>query len=351
MAPSQLLEIPRPRVCHAAKHHSLYLPTTTVDMTDTDARPQTFLQKMSLRTGAEIITFLQVINKVSGLYGLLALLTGASIDGWQLSMYLYSTIALFATIYLYKNIRLQSPFECVLLAHLYALDSVINALYTAFFGVAWFYVLAAHPEDASVPGSQGISDNAGFTSPQFNVTKVDIVATSSEGVPSGQSAIAVGHGAPAGAPGLGNVVFQRGSIMSISLISAFWALRVYFVFVMLAFARQCLRQHIAANASSAAWYTSNNMETTATDLAENPFSEGKEEGDGWKGKLGRAMLSGAPKYWLGADEGEDWMRGVGGKFRKATQLEQPVGFSERERRRRSGTGPPVPQLASLQIVR
>ena len=114
---------------------------------ETDSGLQTFLQKMSLRTGAEVITFLQVINKASGVYGLLALLTGAKIDGWQLSMYLYSTFALVATTFLYKHIRLQSPFESVLLAHLYALDSVINALYTAFFGIAWFYTLAAHPDE------------------------------------------------------------------------------------------------------------------------------------------------------------------------------------------------------------
>lgn len=298
---------------------------------------------MSLRTGAEIITFLQVINKASGVYGLLALLTGAHIDGWQLSMYLYSTIALLATVYLYKHIRLQSPFESVLLAHLYALDSVINALYTAFFGIAWFYTLAAHPDESSGL-SPGLSENAGFTSPKYNVSEVDIVAEPTESVQAGQNAIAVGQGTGSAGVGLGNAVFQSGSIMSISLISGFWALRVYFVFIMLAFARQCLRQHIAANASSAAWYTSNNMQTSVNDLAENPFNEGKEEGNGWKGKLGRVMLSGAPKYWLGADEGEDWMRGVGGKFRKVTQLEQPIGFNERERRRRSGTGPPVPQL-------
>jgi hypothetical protein len=315
MAPSHILEIPRPR---------------------------TFLQQMSLRTGAEIITYLQIINKVSGIYGLIALLTGAYIDGWQLSMYLYSTAALLATIFLYKHIRLQSPFETLVLAHLYAIDSVINALYTAFFGIAWFYTLAAQPGESTVPGSHGISENAGFTSPKYNVSKVDVVAEPTEGLEAGQNALAVGHGADAGA-GLGNAVFQSGSIMSISLISGFWALRVYFVFIMLAFARQCLRQHIAANASSAAWYTSNNMQTSAADLAENPFNEGKEDGNGWKGKLGRAMLSGAPKYWLGADEDGEWMRGVGGKFKK-TQLEQPVGFNERERRRRSGTGPPVPQL-------
>ncbi|KAH7068973.1 Inositolphosphorylceramide synthase subunit Kei1-domain-containing protein [Paraphoma chrysanthemicola] len=314
-----------------APSHSLEIP-----------RPRTFLQQMSLRTGAEIITYLQIINKVSGIYGLVALLTGAHIDGWQLSMYLYSTAALVATIFLYKHIRLQSPFETLLLAHLYAIDSVINALYTAFFGIAWFYTLAAQPGESAVPGAHGISENAGFTSPTYNVSKVDVVAEPTEGLKPGQNAIAVGHGADAGA-GIGNAVFQSGSIMSISLIAGFWALRVYFVFIMLAFARQCLRQHIAANASSAAWYTSNNMQTSATDLAENPFNEGKEDGNGWKGKVGRAMLSGAPKYWLGSDEDGEWMRGVGGKFKK-TQLEQPVGFNERERRRRSGTGPPVPQL-------
>ncbi|KAF2829388.1 DUF1753-domain-containing protein [Ophiobolus disseminans] len=316
MAPSHVLEIPRPR---------------------------TFLQRMSLRTGAEIITFLQVINKVSGLYGLLASITGARIDGWQLSMYLYSTVALLATVFLYKHIRLQSPLETLLLAHLYVLDSVINALYTAFFGIAWFSTLAAQPGESNVPGSHGISDNAGFTSPKYNVSKVDVIAEPSQGMQAGQNAVALGHAAEAGA-GIGNAIFQSGSIMSISLIASFWALRVYFVFVMLAFARQCLRTHIAANASSAAWYNSNNMQTSANDLAENPFTEGKEEGNGWKGKLGRAMLSGSPQYWLGADEDGEWMRGVGGKFKKATQLEQPVGFNERERRRRSGTGPPVPQL-------
>jgi hypothetical protein len=313
-------------------------------MDKTDSGAQTFLHKISLRTGAEIISFLQIINKASGVYGLLALFTGASIDGYQLSMYLYSTVALVATTVLYKHIRLQSPFESVLLAHLYALDSVINALYTAFFGIAWFYTLAAHP-DENTGLSPGMKDNAGFTSPKHNVTQVDIVAEPTDGLQAGQHAVAVGQGTDGGA-GLGNAVFQSGSIMSISLISGFWALRVYFVFIMLAFARQCLRQHIAANASSAAWYNSNNMQTSANDLAENPFAQGKEEGSGWKGQLGRIMLSGAPKYWLGADAGEseDWMRSLGGKFRKTAQLDQPVGFNERERRRRAGTGPPVPQL-------
>jgi hypothetical protein len=298
---------------------------------------------MSLRTGAEIITYLQVINKASGLYGMLALLTGATIDGWQLSMYLYSSIALFATVYLYKHIRLQSPFESLLLAHLYALDSLVNALYTAFFGAVWFYTLANHPSDSGNSTAPGMADTAGFTSPKFNVSEVNVVAEPKDGLQAGQNAVAVGQGTPAGPPGLHNALFSTDSIMSISLISSFWALRVYFILVMLAFARQCLRQHIATNASSAAWYDPNNAtETTSSNLAENPFADGKEEGYGLKGKIGRIMMGGAPQYWLGADEDQTWMRGVGGKFsKKAAHLEAP-GPGERERRRRSGTGPPAP---------
>lgn len=312
---------------------------------------------MSLRTGAEIVTFLQVINKVSGLYGLLALLTGATIDGWQLSMYLYSTVVLVATVYLYKHIRLQTPFESLLLAHMYALDSVVNALYTAFFGFIWFWTLANHPDGKDNKIAPGISNNAGFTSPKFNVSEVNVVAEPA-GV-AGQNAVAAGQGTLGTAPGLSGAVFQTSSIMSISLIAGFWALRVYFVFVMLAFARKCLRQHIAANASSAAWY--DNDTPTLGNFAENPFQEGKEGGAGMRGKAGRIMLSGAPQYWLGssADEDESWMRGVGGKFsKKSASVGEPIGLNERERRRRSGTGPPAPpremrppQLADLQEVR
>jgi hypothetical protein len=310
---------------------------------------------MSLRTGAEIITFLQLINKMTGAFGMLALLTGAHLSPVQFSMYLYSIVVLVATTFLYSHIRRQSPFQCLVLAHLYALDSVVNALYTAFFGVAWFMVLAQHPDGSKAGSASGISQNAGFTSPQYNVSSVNIVASPAAGLQAGQDAVAIGQGTGSGdSAGLGNAVFQSGSIMSISLISGFWALRVYFVFVMLAFARQCLRQHIATHGSNAAWYNSSNQ--APSNLAENPFEQGKEEGMGWKGKLGRLMLSGAPQYWLGADEDREWMRGLGGKFRSSGV--QPVGVNERERRRRSGTGPPAPprelqgtRLADLSEVR
>lgn len=213
-------------------------------------------------------------------------------------------------------------------------------------------VLAQHPTDSATGAVAGISQNAGFTKPEYNVSSVTIVASPAPGIKAGQDAVAIGTASSSA--GIGNAVFQSGSIMSISLISGFWALRIYFVFVMLAFARQSLRQYIATHGSNAAWYNSSNQ--TASNLAENPFEEGREEGSGWKGKLGRAMLKGAPQYWLGADEDREWMRGLGGKFRSS--VVQPVGVNERERRRRSGTGPPAPprelqgtRLADLPEVR
>ncbi|KAF2199540.1 DUF1753-domain-containing protein [Delitschia confertaspora ATCC 74209] len=318
-------------------------------------RPKTFLHTMSLRTGAEIITFLQLINKATGMFGMLALLTGAQLSPLPFSMYLYSITILIATTFLYSHIKKQFPFQTLLLAHLYALDSIVNALYTAFFGFAWFMVLAQHPEDSNTGKASGITQNAGFTSPQYNVSSVNIVTESASGMKSGEDAIAVGQGLGASnSTGLAGAVMQSGSIMSILLISGFWMLRVYFVFVMLAFARQCLRQHIATHGSTSTWYNSNNQ-SPPSNLAENPFDEGKEEGNGWKGKLGRMMLNCAPQYWLGGEEDREWMRSLGGKFRA---IAEPVGVNERERRRRSGTGPPAPprelqhtRLESLSEVR
>jgi len=122
---------------------------------------------------------------------------------------------------------------------------------------------------------------------------------------------------------------------------------VYFCLVMLAYARLVLRQSISASAAkqSTTTYTS---ASASANMAENPFAEGRPEGQGWRGRLGRAMVSVGRTYWLGSDEDDSWMNGMGGKFRKSGDLGAVEnGPLERERRRRSGTGPPAvpPQLA------
>lgn len=316
---------------------------------------------MSLRTGAELITLSLLLNKISGLYGLLAILTGYHLNSLQLSMYIYSLAALALTTFLAPHIRRQSPLQCLALAWFYVLDTVINAVYTATFAITWFLVISRHqtgsdPSSAG-PGAGTIDDIAGFTDPKYNVSAVHVEA-SPAGVPPGQDAVAAGVPASSaagsetpnngGSPSLGHGVLQPESFNSIGLICTLWTIRLYFCVIMLAYARFVLRQHIA---STTAPKPSNHFPASASSTLENPFSLTHPLGHGPKGALGRFLTRLGSSYFLGADPDDaSWMNAVGGRFRKsgessatAANLAVP-GPVERERRRRSGTGPPPPLL-------
>lgn len=342
---------------------------------------------MTLRTGTELITLSLLINKLTGVYGFLALFTGYHLSPLQLSMYIYSILALGLTAALSPHIRRQSPLQCLLLAWFYALDSLVNALYTVAFGVAWFLVLARHtaPFDADGsspekgPGGGMIDDTAGFTNPKYNVSRVDVVATPAPSASAGAQIGLVGHesedAAAANAGGvLGNTILQSGSIASISVISALWAMRLYFVLILMAYARGVLRQSVvmggmartgAAPRSSEEQAMAGQSEDCSSSkpaqervvgarddpaYLENPFLEV----EGWKGKLGRSLVRVPRSYWLGPelDEGNgDWMREVGGRFGRKKEGGEGKGLQERERRRRAGTGPPVLKPIELGKVR
>lgn len=294
---------------------------------------------MSLRTGVQLILLTHLINKATGLYGILALLTGYPISAFQLSMYIYSLVVLGATVWLSPHIKTGSAWHCVAFAQLYALDTIINAIYTGFFSVAWFMVVASHDNQTGVPGGKTVSDASGFTNPQHNVSHVDVIATPASGKPA-QDAVAGGYPAdtPAsGGPGLWDAFTGPGSMMSLSIIGAFWILRFYAVFVVMAHARQMLHHHIQVTAT----HNYNLYDgSQSSDLAENPYEEHKEEGQGWQGKLGRTMVGVGKSYWLGRDEEDDiWLRTMGSKFSRKNPDGSP---RERERRHRSGTGPPKP---------
>ncbi|KAK6381248.1 hypothetical protein LTS17_004305 [Exophiala oligosperma] len=315
-------------------------------------RPKRFLYTMTLSTGASLITLSLLINKLAGFYGILALFTGYHLSGFQLSMYVYSVLGLILTAYLAPFIRKQTPLQCLALAWFYVLDSVINAAYTAAFAVTWFLVLVQH--DGKSSGSKGpghgmMDDTSGFTSPEKNVSRVEVVANPAAGVTAGQDAVAAG--VPADSPassGIGDGVLGTESMNSIGVIVMLWTIRAYFCLIILAWARMVVRQHIASttNHGGKAGTAAANSETG---MVENPFAETKPQGRGWKGKLGRAMVSVGRSYWLGNDEDDSWMQGM--KFRKSTEFgtmlnkiesQSGAGLAERERRRRSGTGPPLP---------
>ncbi|GAB1726579.1 hypothetical protein NU195Hw_g2504t1 [Hortaea werneckii] len=311
-------------------------------------RPRAFLHLISLRTATEFITFSLAINKVTGFYGILALFTGYHLNPLQLSHYIYSILVLGLICYLSPAIRQRDAdgaLKVLALAWLYVLDTILNSLYTTMFGLGWFILLAQHLNERSPlasnkpPGGSTMNETAGFTDPEHSVSEVEVVATPAPGAMSGQDAIAYGAG---DSSALSGVLFQQGSMASVFVIGLLWAVRVYLCVIVLSYARTTLRQHVANSSSTS--YTQSDDPT----MAENPFRLGREEGEGWRGQLGRFMLRfPSQRYWLGRDETEEWVRATSGRFesgRRALRIKVPEdnGLGERERRARSGTGPPVP---------
>lgn len=304
---------------------------------------------MSLETGASLITLSLLLNKISGLYGLLALLTGYHLSPVQLSMYLYSLLVLGVVAFLFPHIRKQSPLQCLALAWLYALDSVINAAYTAAFGVTWFMVVSQRYDNgtASGPGSETMEQTAGFTNPKYDTYAE--VANGKDG--SSFSYTGIGTNYQRSSDGLSDAVSQPEGFQSIIFISLLWAIRAYFVFVMLAFARQTVRLYLATpRHTQLPTHSRDPSVASVADIDREPFSSFSPDGRGWQGKLGRAMISLNRNYFLGEEEEINWMAHMGRKFRSRGENAELPGPLERERRRRSGTGPPQPSRSAVQAA-
>ncbi|MCJ1385584.1 hypothetical protein MMC17_008707 [Xylographa soralifera] len=307
---------------------------------------QSFLFFMSLRTGASLATLTLLLNKVSALYGLLALLTGLHLSPVQLSMYICSLLVLALATYLAPHIRTQSPFHCLALAWVYVIDTVVNAGYTVVFAVTWFLVLAQHqsqsPSQDGAPGLGGamINDTAGFTSPDFNVSRVDIIGTPAMDY---SDAIAVGSPASAaagvnntpGASTLSHGFLQPEGITSAVVVVVLFLIRIYLMFIVISFAREVLRRHMSRMQQDA---TTLQFEGEKSGQAQTPFSEQYAAGKGWKGKLGRAMVKLGKEYWLGED-GEQFDAVVEDSRYLSVDEAETGGAGERERRRKSGTSP------------
>ncbi|CAK3876005.1 Inositol phoshorylceramide synthase regulatory subunit kei1 [Lecanosticta acicola] len=325
-------------------------------------KPRSLLHFVSLRTATEFINFTLLINKVTGFYGILALFTGYHLNPLQLSHYIYSLVILGLIAWLAPSIRRPDhPLKNVALAWIYVLDTIINSIYTALFGMGWFMLLSHHLQEPGKDspiggGAATMAEVAGFTNPENNVSQVDVVASPAPGLAPGQEAVAYGHPQSGG---LGGAVLQSDSMTSIALLALLSLVRIYFCIIVMSYARSILRQYIAStsyNAPSTENPFPSTTEPTDPSMAEHPFSVRREEGAGWQGKLGRIMLRfPTKKYWLGREEQDtaqsEWERATSGRFesagRKALKIRVPGnGVGERERRARSGTGPPPPVAPS-----
>lgn len=302
-------------------------------------RQKTFLHFMSLRTGTEMITLTVLFNKVTGFYGLLSILTGVNLSPSQLSMYLYSAFALVLSCYLYPHIRKTSPLQCLTLAWFFIFDTLINTAYTATFALTWFLIVSAKHTGKEMPQSPGqgmIDDTAGFTAPQYNLSAVGVAAGTGASL----------MNTAAGSSSLAHGISLPESLPSLMIIIALTIIRFYCIFIICAYARQVLRQYMSQNGPSTATNPLYVQIDGASDerpelRLEQVFSADTPEGQGWKGKLGRAMVSVGESYWLGGSDEDSWARGLDGRFRTAQVSRSPAlpGTIERERRARSGTGP------------
>ncbi|PKK43661.1 hypothetical protein CI102_13634 [Trichoderma harzianum] len=226
----------------------------------------------SLQTGTELISLALVFNKVTGVYGLLAILTGFQLSLFQLTTYVYCIGVLGLLVYLIPHIRKQSPFECLALAWLYVIDAIINGASTVAFGMDWYFATASS-NGSSLP---------------------DMVAEGMEGL---RRETAV-HG---------DVVPQE-TAASMLLITGLTLIRVYFSLVVMNYARQVLQKYMQLMI----------LEGPGVDDHVGPFAADLPDGEGRKGQLGRLMVSFGRNYWMDYSEAREWVEG--GSSRKPSTV-------------------------------
>ncbi|KAL1944988.1 hypothetical protein VTO73DRAFT_2608 [Trametes versicolor] len=102
----------------------------------------TFLGFLDIKTGVTIALLFALLNKVAGVYGLIAVLTGAGGSAAQLSLYLYSVLGLVALTWGLKAILHEDAKRTLYFAHLFFADHILSTAWLVYFGVLWwFYTL------------------------------------------------------------------------------------------------------------------------------------------------------------------------------------------------------------------
>lgn len=118
-----------------------------------------FLGVIDLRTGVEVIVVFCILNKAAGFFGILALVTGAEVTSWQLSMYIYSIILSLFFAWGLQQVRRESAFNVVVLSYVHLFDFVINAGYTALFASTWF--IKTRPDGSSADEDDSANRSVG----------------------------------------------------------------------------------------------------------------------------------------------------------------------------------------------
>jgi len=91
---------------------------------------------IDIKTGVTLAVMFALLNKVAGVYGLIAIFNGGSFA--QLSMYIYSVAALAAFGWGLKAVTEEDPRRTLYFAYLFVGDHLINTIWTVIFAVLWW---------------------------------------------------------------------------------------------------------------------------------------------------------------------------------------------------------------------
>lgn len=95
-----------------------------------------FLGFFDIKLGVTIISLLSLLNKVAGVYGILAIFSGGS---WaQLSMYVYSILTIGLVLYGLQATGEENPRKTFFYSNFLLADHLISSIFTVLFGVEWY---------------------------------------------------------------------------------------------------------------------------------------------------------------------------------------------------------------------
>jgi hypothetical protein len=97
-----------------------------------------FLGLLDLKTGVTVALLFALLNKVAGVYGLIAALTGAGGSFAQLSLYVYSALALVSLFWGLKAVKEEDAKHTLYFAHVFFADHIFSTSWTVFFAVMWW---------------------------------------------------------------------------------------------------------------------------------------------------------------------------------------------------------------------
>ncbi|KAL1700204.1 Inositolphosphorylceramide synthase subunit Kei1-domain-containing protein [Schizophyllum commune] len=97
-----------------------------------------FLGVLDLKTGVIVALLFALLNKVAGVYGLIAALTGAGGSFAQISLYLYSTLALVAIALGLKAVKREDAKQTLYFAHFFFFDHALSTAWVIWFAIVWW---------------------------------------------------------------------------------------------------------------------------------------------------------------------------------------------------------------------